>query len=148
MCISKLLKLCLLSYLKDDKKVSKSITTISGKVRIIFLIKKPVISFLNAFLREVHSRSPVCGLNLGCSKGLTASHLWVLPHDDGIIWILEATDHECIYMVSPFLGELVDTCFGDFVTFPMTSVFVKFFQPVNCSSIIQILPIWSDEDLK
>lgn len=91
--ISELLKKWLVSYLKDDKKVSKSINTISGEGRIISLVKKPVISPLNAFIRVVQCSSPGFGLNLDVSKGLTAGLLSGLFTDDGILGILGETDH-------------------------------------------------------
>lgn len=67
--ISKLLKEFLVSYLKDYKKVRKSITTIYGEGKIMYLIKKPDVLLLNNFIRDVQWSSPGYLLNVDFYKG-------------------------------------------------------------------------------
>ena len=94
--ISKLLKECTVSYLKDDKRVRTSIETLSGEGRNVSLIRKSILSLLNCFLREVQYSSPGYGIHVDFSKGLTAGRLSGLFTKDGIVGMLEAADHECI----------------------------------------------------
>lgn len=87
-------------------------------------------------------------MKVDISKGLTADRISGLCTDDSIVGILDASDHEFIDIVSPFLGALVDTCCRGFGITPVISVFVKFVQLVNGSARINRRPIYSDEDLK
>lgn len=43
--------------------------------------------------------------------------------ENGILGIVEATDFESVGLVSPFLGEIVDTLCGDSSTATVTKVF-------------------------
>lgn len=81
-------------------------------------------------------------------KGLTAGLLSRLFTDEGIVGSIDAIYHEFIDTISPFLGAIVEMFWGDLVTDPVTSVFLKFVKMADYSWLKNKLLIWSEEDLK
>lgn len=68
--------------------------------------------------------------------------------DEGIIGILDAAGINTVDVVSPFLGDLIHTCFGWFDSEPVTTVFTDYVELADIVYKRKQVTDWSKIELR
>ena len=76
-------------------------------------------------MQEVEQTSKGYGIHVDYSKGVVGPRLNGFFTENGIIGMLEGKDYEAMDIVSPFLGAILDMCWGEQDNAPITRTYTK-----------------------
>lgn len=64
----------------------------------------------------------------------------------GLVLMLESADSNSLYIVSPFMGTIIDRGFGNVLISPATRAFSKFVDFVKFICRLNCVSVWTESD--
>ena len=124
--ISKMLKNSLYDYLKDKDRQSKTLGKDRAKYVFVSTFRLQILRCLNAFIDAVTCNSDGIRISCSISRDGGKNGLNGFFGEDSVAGMLEATHYKRIDNVSPFFGAMIDRCFDNLDTCPLTSLFTSY----------------------